>query len=51
MPGKLQQRNVDKTMEHRPQIAWLPLVENRGTAHVHPQEGIRRAIGEHSPQE
>lgn len=44
IPNKLQNRHVDKTMEYRPQIAWLPLVENRGTAQVLPQEGPRRVL-------
>ncbi|KAF9365947.1 hypothetical protein BGX34_007306 [Mortierella sp. NVP85] len=30
-----------KTMEYRPQIAWLPLVPNRGTGKVLPQERTR----------
>ncbi|KAF9365955.1 hypothetical protein BGX34_007314 [Mortierella sp. NVP85] len=30
-----------KSMEYRPQIAWLPLIPNRGTGYVLPQEGRR----------
>ncbi|KAF9977702.1 hypothetical protein BGZ65_007299 [Modicella reniformis] len=45
MPKCMQERNVDRRMEYRPQIAWLPLVEKRGAGHVQPQEGKRRVIG------
>jgi len=31
-------------MEYRPQIAWLPLVPNRGRGHVLPQEGKRELL-------
>ncbi|KAF9345121.1 hypothetical protein BGX26_003500, partial [Mortierella sp. AD094] len=33
-----------KNFEYRPQVAWLPLVENRGTGRVLPQEGVRRSF-------
>ncbi|KAF9352104.1 hypothetical protein BGX26_010015 [Mortierella sp. AD094] len=38
VPEWIQQRNFEKTFEYRPQIAWMPLVENRGTGQVLPQE-------------
>ncbi|KAF9160881.1 hypothetical protein BGX21_001434 [Mortierella sp. AD011] len=36
-----------KNFEYRPQVAWLPLVENRGTGRVLPQEGVRRSFYHH----
>ncbi|KAK3827971.1 MAG: hypothetical protein J3Q66DRAFT_6741 [Benniella sp.] len=41
VPEQLQRRAFTKTYDYRPQIAWLPLAENRGTAPVLPQEGKR----------
>ncbi|KAF9080831.1 hypothetical protein BGX27_005215 [Mortierella sp. AM989] len=38
LPEWVQQRSFEKTFEYRPQIAWIPLVENRGTGQVLPQE-------------
>ncbi|KAF8955867.1 hypothetical protein BGZ46_002524 [Entomortierella lignicola] len=38
IPEWVQQRDFEKNMEYRPQIAWLPLAENRGTGLVIPQE-------------
>ncbi|KAI1308396.1 hypothetical protein EDD11_004325 [Mortierella claussenii] len=44
MPEWVQQRSLAKTFEYRPQVAWLPLVENRGAGYVLPQESPRRVI-------
>ncbi|KAI8345671.1 hypothetical protein B0O80DRAFT_504137 [Mortierella sp. GBAus27b] len=33
-----------KSFEYRPQIAWLPLVPNRGQGQVLPQEGPRKVL-------
>ncbi|KAF9102031.1 hypothetical protein BGX27_011224 [Mortierella sp. AM989] len=41
MPRWIHQKGFAKTLEYRPQIAWLPLVANRGTVHVIPQEGLK----------
>ncbi|KAF9348866.1 hypothetical protein BGX34_002202 [Mortierella sp. NVP85] len=41
VPEQIQKRAFTKTYDYRPQIAWLPLAENRGTAPVLPQEGKR----------
>ncbi|KAG0221781.1 hypothetical protein BGX31_009564 [Mortierella sp. GBA43] len=38
IPRWIQDWSYVKSMEYRPQIAWLPLVPNRGTGHVLPQE-------------
>ncbi|KAI7817014.1 hypothetical protein BC939DRAFT_19576 [Gamsiella multidivaricata] len=46
IPTWLQQRGFAKTFEYRPQVAWLPLVENRGTGHILPQEGPRSVTQE-----
>ncbi|KAF9111272.1 hypothetical protein BGX27_005164 [Mortierella sp. AM989] len=43
-PNWLQHLINTKNFEYRPQIAWLPLAENRGTGRVLPQEGIRKEI-------
>ncbi|KAF9899617.1 hypothetical protein BX616_002932 [Lobosporangium transversale] len=40
-PNWIQQQYIAKSFEYRPQIAWLPLVKNRGTTRVLPQEGKR----------
>ncbi|KAG0006800.1 hypothetical protein BGZ65_003448 [Modicella reniformis] len=37
MGGKA--RGHVKAFEYRPQVAWLPLIPNRGTGYVLPQEG------------
>ncbi|KAF9106587.1 hypothetical protein BGX27_009104, partial [Mortierella sp. AM989] len=39
LPNWVQQMNFAKTLSYRPQIAWLPLAENRGTVRVLPQGG------------
>ncbi|KAF9998267.1 hypothetical protein BGZ79_008070 [Entomortierella chlamydospora] len=44
IPDWMQNLINTKNFEYRPQIAWLPLVENRGSGHVLPQKGIRREI-------
>ncbi|KAF9953953.1 hypothetical protein BGZ65_004332 [Modicella reniformis] len=44
IPGSLRKRMFTNTFEYRPQIAWLPLVVNRGTASVLPQEGKRLSV-------
>ncbi|KAG0226925.1 hypothetical protein BGX31_007146 [Mortierella sp. GBA43] len=44
MPKWVHQLSFNKTFEYRPQIAWLPLAENRGTVHLLPQEGERRLL-------
>ncbi|KAG0221221.1 hypothetical protein BGX31_010071 [Mortierella sp. GBA43] len=41
VPEAIQKQAFTKTYDYRPQIAWLPLVENRGTAQVQPQDGRR----------
>ncbi|KAG0221782.1 hypothetical protein BGX31_009565 [Mortierella sp. GBA43] len=41
IPQWVQDRQFVKAWEYRPQLAWLPLVPNRGTGHVLPQEGPR----------
>ncbi|KAG0195671.1 hypothetical protein BGX31_005983, partial [Mortierella sp. GBA43] len=33
-----------KSFEYRPQIAWLPLVPNRGQGQVLSQEGPRKVL-------
>ncbi|KAF9109646.1 hypothetical protein BGX27_007378 [Mortierella sp. AM989] len=38
VPACLVKRNVHEEMRYRPQIAWLPLIENRGNGPVLPQE-------------
>ncbi|KAF8986349.1 hypothetical protein BGZ46_005534 [Entomortierella lignicola] len=43
LPDWVKQRSYVKALEYRPQIAWLPLVENRGTGKVVPQELPRSA--------
>ncbi|KAF9352367.1 hypothetical protein BGX26_009812 [Mortierella sp. AD094] len=48
IPRWVHQKGFAKTLGYRPQIAWLPLAENRGTVHVLPQEGARKAPGEES---
>ncbi|KAG0255405.1 hypothetical protein BG011_005151 [Mortierella polycephala] len=42
IPEWVQNRNYAKQAEYRPQAAFLPLVENRGTGHVLPQKASRR---------
>ncbi|KAI1295208.1 hypothetical protein EDD11_007956 [Mortierella claussenii] len=49
IPGWIQRRVFIKGAEYRPQIAWLPLAENRGYAPVLPQE-CRRKIDEEVTQ-
>jgi hypothetical protein len=39
MPNWVHQLSFNRTFEYRPQIAWLPLAENRGTVRLLPQEG------------
>ncbi|KAF8916354.1 hypothetical protein BGZ58_005305 [Dissophora ornata] len=46
IPNWVLQISFNKTFEYRPQIAWLPLAENRGTGKVLPQEGVRRPLEE-----
>lgn len=41
LPSWIHDQGYIKSMEYRPQIAWLPLVPNRGTGKVLPQEGGR----------
>ncbi|KAI1310825.1 hypothetical protein EDD11_003641 [Mortierella claussenii] len=43
-PDWVVQRGFAKTFEYRPQIAWLPLAENKGHGKVLPQECKRRII-------
>jgi hypothetical protein len=38
IPRFVLDRDFVKAFEYRPQVAWLPLVPNRGTGHVLPQE-------------
>ncbi|KAG0262153.1 hypothetical protein BG011_000273 [Mortierella polycephala] len=42
IPDWVQQHTLAKNAEYRPQIAFLPLIENRGTGHVLPQKASRR---------
>ncbi|KAI1305591.1 hypothetical protein EDD11_004905 [Mortierella claussenii] len=37
-------RSSIKNLASRPQVAWLPYIENRGTGHVLPQEGRRGQV-------
>ncbi|KAF9358726.1 hypothetical protein BGX26_001065 [Mortierella sp. AD094] len=39
LPTWVQRKDFAKTLSYRPQIAWLPLAENRGTVRVLPQGG------------
>ncbi|KAG0222139.1 hypothetical protein B0O80DRAFT_500784 [Mortierella sp. GBAus27b] len=41
VPRWAQDRDFIKSMEYRPQVAWLPLVPNRGVGKVQPQDGKR----------
>ncbi|KAF9095707.1 hypothetical protein BGX27_001219 [Mortierella sp. AM989] len=43
MPYWILQKKFDSDLAYRPQINWLPLVENRGTGKVLPQEGREEA--------
>ncbi|KAF9346248.1 hypothetical protein BGX26_002259 [Mortierella sp. AD094] len=38
LPDWLMKMNTRREMAYRPQVAWLPLIENRGEGHVLPQE-------------
>ncbi|KAG0231042.1 hypothetical protein BGX31_005654 [Mortierella sp. GBA43] len=42
LPSWVHDQGYIKSMEYRPQIAWLPLTPNRGTGKVLPQEGDRK---------
>ncbi|KAF9365957.1 hypothetical protein BGX34_007316 [Mortierella sp. NVP85] len=44
MPKFILESDFIRSMEYRPQIAWLPLVPNRGRGHVLPQEGKRELL-------
>ncbi|KAF9111271.1 hypothetical protein BGX27_005163 [Mortierella sp. AM989] len=44
IPTWLQHLINTKNFEYRPQAAWLPLVENRGTGRVLPQEVLRSVV-------
>ncbi|KAF9356554.1 hypothetical protein BGX26_005123 [Mortierella sp. AD094] len=44
LPDWVLQKGYVKVYEYRPQIAWLPLIENRGKGNVLPQENRRRVI-------
>ncbi|KAF9101918.1 hypothetical protein BGX27_011278 [Mortierella sp. AM989] len=44
LPDWVMQRGYVKVYEYRPQIAWLPLIENRGKGKVLPQENRRRVV-------
>ncbi|KAF8986348.1 hypothetical protein BGZ46_005533 [Entomortierella lignicola] len=44
IPDWVMQKSYIKVHEYRPQIAWLPLIENRGKGSVLPQENRRRVI-------
>ncbi|KAF9936241.1 hypothetical protein BGZ65_002604, partial [Modicella reniformis] len=46
VPKWMQEQDFIKSMEYRPQIAWLPLVPNRGIRAVLPQEGKRELLQE-----
>ncbi|KAI7831308.1 hypothetical protein BC939DRAFT_525334 [Gamsiella multidivaricata] len=42
LPYWMLKEQFAKDFEYRPQIAWLPLIKNRGTGNVLPQEGRRK---------
>ncbi|KAK3828002.1 MAG: hypothetical protein J3Q66DRAFT_321600 [Benniella sp.] len=44
IPKWLSDKDFIASMEYRPQIAWLPLIPNRGTGYVLPQEGERELL-------
>ncbi|KAF9106586.1 hypothetical protein BGX27_009103 [Mortierella sp. AM989] len=44
IPKWVQERGFVKNLAYRPQIAWLPLIENRGTSQPLPQEGKRKSF-------
>ncbi|KAF9959408.1 hypothetical protein BGZ65_000427, partial [Modicella reniformis] len=46
VPKWVQDRDFIKSMEYRPQVAWLPLVTNYGKGRVLPQEGERELLEE-----
>ncbi|KAG0210018.1 hypothetical protein BGX31_002010, partial [Mortierella sp. GBA43] len=48
IPKWMQDQDFIKSMEYRPQVAWLPLIPNRGTGEVLPQEGFRRNNATHT---
>ncbi|KAF9999023.1 hypothetical protein BGZ79_007335, partial [Entomortierella chlamydospora] len=39
LPDWIIQKEINKPLENRPQINWLPMVVNRGSGKVLPQEG------------
>ncbi|KAF9112373.1 hypothetical protein BGX27_003479 [Mortierella sp. AM989] len=41
IPEWMLKKNIEKSLAYRPQIAWMPMVESRGTGQVLPQEGKR----------
>ncbi|KAF9895837.1 hypothetical protein BX616_008727, partial [Lobosporangium transversale] len=45
-PDWLFLRTHSRNFAYRPQLAWLPLVENRGPLPVHPQEGVRKPLSQ-----
>ncbi|KAG0353655.1 hypothetical protein BC939DRAFT_497687 [Gamsiella multidivaricata] len=46
IPSFLQNQQSLLGLDYRPQIAWLPLAENRGTVSVLPQQGKREPLAE-----
>ncbi|KAF9193293.1 hypothetical protein BGZ50_007553 [Haplosporangium sp. Z 11] len=46
IPHWVQQRTFEKTFAYRPQVAWLPEAENRGTGDVIPQKKSKRYVRE-----
>ncbi|KAF9343043.1 hypothetical protein BGX26_006377 [Mortierella sp. AD094] len=43
VPNSILRKEAAKSFVHRPQIAWLPLVKNYGTAPANSQEGRRKS--------
>ncbi|KAF9103330.1 hypothetical protein BGX27_010628 [Mortierella sp. AM989] len=41
-PAWLMKRDMEEANIYRPQVAWLPLIKNRGSGPVHPQEFKRK---------
>ncbi|KAG0231043.1 hypothetical protein BGX31_005655 [Mortierella sp. GBA43] len=46
VPKWMQEKDFVKSMEYRPQLAWLPLTPNRGSGHVLPQDFKQRLYKE-----
>jgi hypothetical protein len=44
IPKKMSDSDFVRSMEYRPQIAWLPLIPNHGTGSVLPLVGKRELL-------